>query len=123
MRRSRPAAENAEIVEVRPEARRAALEVALDAILQLRRSRGLALVAKLRLRQAQLLGTLGEGRLQRGDHSVAARHELGPEPTDLLVPGGERIAGRDALRHAPQRGVPLADRRAVFGRETAPRRR
>ena len=112
--------EDAEVVEVRPErpsrrardrgrARRSSSSAA----------RGLALVAQLGLRQAQLPARSAKARLQRGDRLVPAGHELGGERGS---PARSR-ARAPPVRRRPAR--PAAARRSAARprRRTRPRGR
>src|SRR6476619_4143484 len=108
---------------MRPDARGAALEIAVETPLELLDARRLAVVAQLGLRQPQLAGALREARLQRGDRLVPAGDELSGQRAHLLVPRHQRLSRGDALGDPPQRRVALPDSGAVLGREPGSARR
>ena len=109
----------ADVVEVRAEPGRPALEIALERGPRGRprsaaRPRTRALRPAGRARAAR---SANARREQPRRVSCRAGDELASEARDLLGPGRERVAGREALRDPPQRRVALAERRAVLGRQ------
>ena len=100
--------ENADVVEVRPEARRAALEVAVEAGLERRGSRRLALVAQLACgRPSSSARSAKRGAARRPQRARPATSSA-PEPTTCSVHGAsasrvEKPAPRAAARRCAER--------------------
>ena len=119
-RRSRSPARIADVVEVRSEPRRAPLEVAVGARLELVDASAPSLVGELAAVEAELAGPLPEARLRaRSTVSVPPLDELAGQAADLLVPGSERVARGE--RPAPPAAAPRCAGRPP--RRTRPRAR
>ena len=95
------AGKDADVVQMRAEAGRAALEVAIGAGCEVVGGGRCPLVCQLSIAEPELFGALAEARPQQVDCLRAPLDELGAKPTDLLVPGSERVAGGEPLRHPP----------------------
>ena len=113
-----------------PSAGDAAVEIAVEALLELRDGRRLAVVAQLRRRRdrARPRARRTAGRAARASRSRAAT-SAAPSSATCSVHGCERVARREAAGDAAQRRVALRDRGAVVrrqlrarGREAAERR-
>src|SRR4051795_9287393 len=99
---------------MRAEPGHAAVEIAVETLLEGGGRRRVAVVAELRIGEAELAGPLREGRTEEGERLLAGGDEIGAEERHLLGPGCERIAGRVTARDAPERCVPLRDGRTVL---------
>ena len=97
------AARDEDVVEMRAETGRAAFEVGLQASLELLDGRRLGVVAELRDRQPELVGTLREPRPERRERLAAGADERRPELGEARRPGLERLARREAELHPPER--------------------
>ena len=111
------------VVEVRAERRRAAVEVAVESLLELRRRRRFALVAKLGRVETELAGALRERRAEQRQRLEPRRDERCPECRHLLRPRSECVTRREAAGDTAQGGVALPDRGAVLRRQLRARRR
>ena len=122
-RRSRSPPTITDVVEVRPEPGRAALEVRVEPGLERVRGRRLAVVAERRRRQPELARTLGEARLRarparRRRASTSSRAEL----SEALRPRRERVASARAraARGGARRCAARAPPRTPAGAPRAP---
>src|SRR5204863_6827225 len=117
------AGENLDVVEVRPGAGDAAIEIAVEATLEQLYGRRVGFVAKRGVHQPQLAGAGREQRLERSDHIASRCNELGSEVGDTLGPGPQRLARAVTERDTAKRRVSLNERGAVFSRQRGLRRR
>ena len=127
LRRSRVAAGDDHVVEMRAEAGDAALEVTRRAAPRAPRQSAARRRSAARLRQPELAGTLREPRREQRERLRRASTSDGTECGDLLGPRLQRVCAgtaelhaakrRVALRHAPP--IVLRQRRAS-GRRAAP---
>jgi len=116
------AALDADLVEVRADAGRAALDVAREPLLELRDRGRSRVVAERDIVEAELARALREAGLQELDHVAASRVEHRPEIRDLCRPRGEHLPLGDAHRDPAQRGIPLAHGGGVVDRHVRSRR-
>src|SRR5207248_9405114 len=107
----------AELVAVRADARRSALEVARQPALELLDARLAAGVLEGHVRQAELLGALREARRQFRERGAAGILELDAEARDLRRPRRECLAVAHAEPDAPEGRVALPERGAVAHRQ------
>ena len=123
LRSSRVAARDHDVVEVRTESGRAALEVAVEPFDERGRGRRRPVVAQLRLFEPELAGPLGEGRLQERQHLAARGDELRSELGGLLRPRLQSGSCGKACGDPAQRRISLRHNGAVVDRQLCARRR
>src|SRR5579884_2408626 len=106
-----------DVVQVRSGARDPTIEVSLEPLFELRRGRGLALVAEPGSVETELAGALRERGCEQRKRLSSSRDECGSELRHLLGPRSHRGPCRRSGRGAAERGVPLRDRSAVVRRK------
>src|SRR6185295_15632437 len=117
------AGEDRHVVEMRAEARRAALEVPREARLELLARHRPALVAQPAGLEPELRRQLLERRREYLQRLSSRGDELRAERGNLLRPRLDSVLRGEALRDPPERGVPLPDRGAVLGGQPGARRK
>ena len=105
------------VVQMRAEAGRPTVEVAIEPFLERSRGGRIALVGEPGAVQPERLAHPAKRRVQQLQRIHPGLDELGAEDGDLFGPRRDRIADRPL-----QGGIPLREGSRIVGRETAPRR-
>ena len=106
-----------DVVEVRPERRRAAIEITVESGCESSQRRRLPFVAERRIIEPQLGRADGEGRLEQGKRLEPGGDKLRAERRNAFAPRLDRVPAREACRCSAQRRVPLRHGRAVLRRQ------